>query len=65
MNSPWSVVGIPSLTFNIGLSPNGLPMGAQLAAPQLEEDAILRAGAWCESVMGRLRTPDVNYPANP
>ena len=65
MNSPWSVVGIPSLTFNIGLSPNGLPMGAQLAAPQLKEDAILKAGAWCESVMGRLRTPDVTYPANP
>ena len=65
MNSPWSVVGIPSLTFNIGLSPNGLPMGAQLAAPPLKEDAILKAGAWCESVMGRLRTPDVTYPANP
>jgi aspartyl-tRNA(Asn)/glutamyl-tRNA(Gln) amidotransferase subunit A len=64
MNSPWSVIGIPSLTFNIGLSPNGLPMGAQLAAPPLEEDAILKAGAWCESVMGRLPTPDVKYPAD-
>lgn len=61
MNSPWSVVGIPSLTFNIGLSPNGLPMGAQLAAPPLAEDAILSAGAWCESVMGRLGTPAVRY----
>jgi aspartyl-tRNA(Asn)/glutamyl-tRNA(Gln) amidotransferase subunit A len=62
MNSPWAVVGLPSLTFNIGLSPNGLPMGAQLAAPQLQEDAILKAGAWCESVMGRLGTPDVKIP---
>jgi aspartyl-tRNA(Asn)/glutamyl-tRNA(Gln) amidotransferase subunit A len=62
MNSPWAVVGLPSLTFNIGLSPNDLPMGAQLAAAQLQEDAILKAGAWCESVMGRLGTPDVKYP---
>ncbi|MCW2530395.1 MAG: amidase [Pseudonocardiales bacterium] len=62
MNSPWAVVGIPSLTFNIGLSPNGLPMGAQLAAPQLQEDAILKAGAWCESVLGLLGTPHVEIP---
>jgi aspartyl-tRNA(Asn)/glutamyl-tRNA(Gln) amidotransferase subunit A len=61
MNSPWSVVGIPSLTFNIGLSPNDLPIGAQLAAPPMAEDAILKAGAWCESVIGRLGTPDVQY----
>jgi aspartyl-tRNA(Asn)/glutamyl-tRNA(Gln) amidotransferase subunit A len=61
MNSPWSVVGIPSLTFNIGLSPNDLPIGAQLAAAPLAEDAILKAGAWCESVIGRLGTPDVRY----
>lgn len=65
MNSPWSAVGMPSLTFNIGLSPNALPMGAQLAAPPLHEDAILKAGAWCESVLGRLPTPDVIYPATP
>lgn len=61
MNSPWSVVGLPSLTFNIGLSPNGLPMGAQLAAGVLQENAIMKAGAWCEAVMGRLPTPDVRY----
>lgn len=59
MNSPWAVVGVPSLTFNIGLSDNGLPMGAQLSARPLHEAGILQAGAWCESVMGRLDVPVV------
>ena len=63
MNSPWSVVGIPSLTVQHRPAPRGLPMGAQLAAPPLQEDAILKAGAWCESVMGRLGTPDLKLPA--
>lgn len=62
MNSPWATVEMPSLTFNIGLSPNALPMGAQLAAPPLMEDALLKAGAWCEQVMGLLGTPDVKIP---
>lgn len=58
MNSPWAVVGMPSLTFNIGLAPNGLPLGAQLSSPRLAEETILRAGAWCQSVMGTLPIPD-------
>lgn len=52
MNSPWATVGMPAITFNIGLAPNGLPLGAQLTATHLAEESLLRAGAWCESVMG-------------
>lgn len=58
MNSPWATVGMPALTFNIGFAPNGLPLGAQLSAAPLAEEALLRAGAWCQGVMGRLPIPD-------
>ncbi|MGD9934937.1 MAG: amidase [Dehalococcoidia bacterium] len=58
MNSPWATVGMPTLTFNIGLAPGGLPLGAQLTAPHLAEEPLLRAGAWCENVIGRLSIPN-------
>lgn len=58
MNSPWATVGMPALTFNIGFAPDGLPLGAQLTAAPLAEEALLRAGAWCQGVMGRLPIPD-------
>lgn len=58
MNSPWATVGMPALTFNMGLAPNGLPIGAQLTGPHLSEAALLNAGAWCESVMGVQPIPD-------
>jgi aspartyl-tRNA(Asn)/glutamyl-tRNA(Gln) amidotransferase subunit A len=62
MNSPWATVGMPTLTFNIGLTPDGLPLGAQLTATHLAEEPLLRAGEWCAQVMGRLGTPDVQIP---
>jgi aspartyl-tRNA(Asn)/glutamyl-tRNA(Gln) amidotransferase subunit A len=58
MNSPWATVGMPTITFNIGLAPDGLPLGAQLTAPHLAEAPLLAAGAWCQSVMGTLPIPD-------
>jgi Asp-tRNA(Asn)/Glu-tRNA(Gln) amidotransferase A subunit family amidase len=54
---------MPTITFNVGLAPNGLPLGAQLTAPHLAEDSLLRAGAWCEGVLGRLPTPNVGQEA--
>ncbi len=58
MNSPWATVGMPTITFNIGLAPNGLPVGAQLTATHLAEEPLLRAGAWCDGVMGIQPIPD-------
>ena len=62
MNSPWATVGMPTLTFNIGLTPDGLPLGAQLTATHLAEEPLLRADEWCAQVMGCLGTPDVQIP---
>jgi len=58
MNSPWATTGLPSATFNIGLDDEtGLPLGAQIAARPFCEQTLLGAGAWCESVIGRLSAP--------
>jgi aspartyl-tRNA(Asn)/glutamyl-tRNA(Gln) amidotransferase subunit A len=59
MNSPWATVELPTLVMNLGLAPNGLPLGAQLTAPHLAEEALLNAGAWCEGVLGRIPAPEI------
>ncbi|CAN5608075.1 amidase [soil metagenome] len=52
-NSPWSYTGLPTITFPIGLSPDGLPMGIQLIGrPTREgEHALFATALWCESVI--------------
>jgi Asp-tRNA(Asn)/Glu-tRNA(Gln) amidotransferase A subunit family amidase len=48
----WSLTGFPALTLPIGLAPNGLPLGMQLAAPAGEDDRLLSVAAWCEPHFG-------------
>jgi amidase len=48
----WSLTGFPALTLPIGLAPNGLPLGMQLAAPAGEDDRLFAVAAWCESCFG-------------
>ncbi len=52
-NSPWSYTGLPTITFPIGLSPNGLPLGIQMIGrPTWEgERALFIAARWAESVI--------------
>jgi aspartyl-tRNA(Asn)/glutamyl-tRNA(Gln) amidotransferase subunit A len=54
---PWSCLGYPAITVNGGLSPEGLPLGLQLVAPPMADWELMRVGAWCESVLGRLPVP--------
>ena len=45
MNSPWSFLGAPAVTFPIGLSAEGLPLGVQLVGLAVDETTLLdRAG---------------------
>jgi Asp-tRNA(Asn)/Glu-tRNA(Gln) amidotransferase A subunit family amidase len=46
--SLWSLAGFPALTLPIALTPNGLPLGVQLAAPALHENRLLAVSIWCE-----------------
>jgi Asp-tRNA(Asn)/Glu-tRNA(Gln) amidotransferase A subunit family amidase len=56
---PWSTLGFPTITINSGLSPEGLPLGLQFVAHRLQDYELLRVGAWCEGVLGRLPAPQV------
>ena len=50
MNSPWSFLGFPTITFPMSLSPDGLPLGLQLVADQSGDVDLFRAALWCESI---------------
>ena len=56
-NSRWTYTGQPTITFPIGLSPDGLPLGIQLIGRRFDEAGLFRAAAWCEAVLAGL-TPD-------
>lgn len=50
--SIWSFTGFPSISLPIGLSADGLPLGAQLASAPFQEARLLRAAAWVERALG-------------
>jgi Asp-tRNA(Asn)/Glu-tRNA(Gln) amidotransferase A subunit family amidase len=54
---PWSFLGVPAITINGGLSPEGLPLGLQFVAGPRADYELLRCGAWCEGVLGILPAP--------
>jgi aspartyl-tRNA(Asn)/glutamyl-tRNA(Gln) amidotransferase subunit A len=55
-NSPWSYLGLPAVSFPIGLSPDGLPLAIQLVEAHVAHDAtlsLLETACWCEDVIRR------------
>jgi aspartyl-tRNA(Asn)/glutamyl-tRNA(Gln) amidotransferase subunit A len=50
-NSPWSFTGLPTVSFPIGLAPDGLPVGIQLTGWPYRDRALLDAARWCEQVI--------------
>ncbi len=56
MQTPWSVLGFPSISLPSGLSGDGLPLAIQLAAAPQDEERLLWIARWCEQALGvRLR----------
>ncbi len=49
--SPWTYTGFPSISIPAGLASNGLPLGAQMAAPPFQEARLLRAARWAEQAL--------------
>jgi aspartyl-tRNA(Asn)/glutamyl-tRNA(Gln) amidotransferase subunit A len=49
---PWSYIGFPTVCFPTGMSPEGLPLGVQLAGRPWGEGDVLAAAAWCEEALG-------------
>jgi aspartyl-tRNA(Asn)/glutamyl-tRNA(Gln) amidotransferase subunit A len=50
-NAPWSLLGLPTVSFPIGLSADGLPLGVQLIGKPGAELDLLRMAEWCESAI--------------
>jgi Asp-tRNA(Asn)/Glu-tRNA(Gln) amidotransferase A subunit family amidase len=51
MNAPWSYTGLPTVSLPIALSADGLPLAVQLAGRRYDDAELLRAAAFCESVL--------------
>ena len=52
---PWSMIGFPTLSVPAGLTPDGLPVGAQLVGAPFDDDIILSLASALESVTEELR----------
>jgi aspartyl-tRNA(Asn)/glutamyl-tRNA(Gln) amidotransferase subunit A len=51
-NSPWSYTGFPTISFPVGLSPDGLPLAVQLVGRPGSESALFPVALWCEETLG-------------
>jgi len=47
-NSCWSYTGLPTVSFPIGLAPDGLPLSIQLVGRAHDEAQLLGVAEWCE-----------------
>lgn len=55
--SLWSFTGFPSISVPIGLSGEGLPVGAQLSCAPFDESKLLRVSKWIEETLGAQLCP--------
>ncbi len=51
MNSPWSYTGLPTISFPIGLSSDGMPLAIQCAGRMHCDGELLSSAMWCEEVV--------------
>ncbi|HLJ10211.1 MAG TPA: amidase [Planctomycetaceae bacterium] len=49
-NSPWSYTHLPTISFPIGLSLDGLPLAMQLVGNSYDEVTLFAAARWCERI---------------
>jgi aspartyl-tRNA(Asn)/glutamyl-tRNA(Gln) amidotransferase subunit A len=50
-NAPWSYTGLPTVSFPVGLAPDGLPVSMQISGWFILDQTLLHAAAWCEQVI--------------
>ena len=55
--SSASVIGVPALSFPVGFSSTGLPVGLSIAGPADSDTNVLGLGMSLEHVMGRMPAP--------
>ena len=47
-NAPWSYTGQPTISFPMGMAPDGLPLAIQLVGRPHEEPRLFGSALWCE-----------------
>jgi aspartyl-tRNA(Asn)/glutamyl-tRNA(Gln) amidotransferase subunit A len=47
-NAPWSYTGQPTISFSVGLSPEGMPLSIQLIGRAGDESTLFGVAQWCE-----------------
>jgi aspartyl-tRNA(Asn)/glutamyl-tRNA(Gln) amidotransferase subunit A len=52
-NAPWSYTGLPTVSFPIGLDPDGLPLAIQFVGRADGETSLFQAASWCEQIARR------------
>jgi Asp-tRNA(Asn)/Glu-tRNA(Gln) amidotransferase A subunit family amidase len=52
-NSPWSFLGLPTVSVPLGWTTDGLPLCIQLVGAEWREDYLLARAAWVEEVFRR------------
>lgn len=61
MNSPWSFIGLPTVSFPVQCTADNLPLAVQLVGKMNADMRLLEAAIWCESRIsaahGSLITP--------
>jgi aspartyl-tRNA(Asn)/glutamyl-tRNA(Gln) amidotransferase subunit A len=58
--SPWTLIGFPSITLPTGQTPTGLPTGLQLGGPAWQEAKLLGVARWAERALGvRMPVPTI------
>jgi aspartyl-tRNA(Asn)/glutamyl-tRNA(Gln) amidotransferase subunit A len=50
-NSPWSYTGLPTISFPVGRSPDGLPLAIQLVGRPWGEGELFPVAVWCEDAL--------------
>ena len=61
--APHNLAGLPAISVNCGFTPDGKPIGVQLAGPRLADVEVLRAAAWYEAHRLAAAAPD--WPIGP
>jgi aspartyl-tRNA(Asn)/glutamyl-tRNA(Gln) amidotransferase subunit A len=59
-NSPWSYLGVPTISVPLTLSADGLPLAIQLVGLNFFEAGLFRAALWCERVIREASSADTN-----
>jgi Asp-tRNA(Asn)/Glu-tRNA(Gln) amidotransferase A subunit family amidase len=54
-NSPWSFLGVPTVSFPTGLASDGLPVALQIVGWSLGDYRLLRIAEWCEQAIRNSR----------